>query len=284
MSAKIIDGKKLAQKLLDQAKKDVEKMDPKPKLVVIQVGDDPASTVYVNNKKKACEKIGLLSEVIKLPETITQDELLNEIDKLNVDKYVHGMIVQLPIPEHISVPLIMKEIDPKKDADGFCAYNLGKMFISEEFEHLAPATPVGIIKMLEEYDIKIRGKHAVMIGASNIVGKPIAIMLKNRGATVSICDIDTADISIFTKMADILIVAVGKENLITADMVKDGVAVIDVGMNRSEKDGKLCGDVDFDNVKEKASFISPVPKGVGPMTIASLVLNTIKARERILEE
>lgn len=277
---KILDGKALSEKLLEEARKKVAKMQTKPKLVVIQVGKNSASNIYVRKKKEACEKVGIDFEEIMLTENISQEIVLQKIKDLNNDKIVSGIIVQLPIPKHISVPLVIREIEPKKDVDGFCAYNLGKVFLSKEFEHLPPATPLGIIKMLEEYNIDPKGMNAVVVGHSNIVGKPISMMLLNRDATVTTCHIHTKNLKEHTKNADLLVVAVGKINLITADMVKDGAIVIDVGMNRHPETGKLCGDTNFENVAKKTSYITPVPGGVGPMTVACLVLNTINAKER----
>lgn len=273
----ILDGKLLSTQLIDSVKKEVKKF--KPTLAVILVGENPASLSYVKTKKKYCEIAGIKYDERHFLDTITQDNLLKEVEKLNNDKSVTGFIVQLPLPDHISPPQIIRAIDPKKDVDGFHAYNLGKMFLSPEFEDLPPATPAGIIKLLDHYDIPIQGKEVVIVGHSNIVGKPIGMMMLNRNATVTTCHIYTKDLASHTKRADILIVAVGKPNLITADMVKDGVVVVDVGINRTE-DGKLCGDVDFASVSKKASYITPVPGGVGPMTVAALILNTVNAAKR----
>jgi methylenetetrahydrofolate dehydrogenase (NADP+)/methenyltetrahydrofolate cyclohydrolase len=273
----ILDGKALSEKLIDSVKAKAAKL--KPKLAVIMVGEDPASLVYVRNKRIACERAGIKYEELKFPTSITQKELLNEIDKLNKDDSVNGFIVQMPLPNHIYMPEVIKAIDPQKDVDGFHAYNIGKMFLSPEFEDLPPATPFGVVKLLDYYDIPIQGKEVVVVGRSNIAGKPIGVMMLNRDATVTICHRLTKDLAFHTKRADILIVAVGKPNLITADMVKEGVVVVDIGMNKKE-DGKLCGDVDFENVSKKASFITPVPGGVGPMTVAALILNTVRATER----
>ncbi len=273
----LLDGKSLSSELIDSVKEDAEKL--KPTLAVILVGENPASLTYVKNKKKACERAGINYDERVFPDTITQEDLIKEVEKLNNDDSVTGFIVQMPLPDHIEPPLIIRAIDPKKDVDGFHAYNLGKMFLSPEFEDLPPATPSGIVKLLDHYDIPIRGKEVVIVGHSNIVGKPISTMMLNRNATVTTCHIYTKDLASHTKRADILIVAVGKANLITSDIVKDGVVVVDVGINRTD-DGKLCGDVDFENVSKKASYITPVPGGVGPMTVASLILNTISAAKR----
>ena len=276
----ILDGKALSEKLIDSVKGKVSKL--KPKLAVIMVGDDPASLAYIRNKKRACERAGIEYEEHKFPTSITHNKLLKEIDKLNKDDSVNGFIVQIPLPEHIYLPEVIRAINPKKDVDGFNAYNIGKMFLSPEFEDLPPATPLGIVKLLDHYNIPIQGQEVVVVGHSNIVGKPISIMMLNRNATVTTCHIHTKDLASHTRRADILIVAVGKPNLITADMVKEGVVVVDVGMNKT-RDGKLCGDVDFANVSKKASYITPVPGGVGPMTVAALILNTVRATERQLK-
>jgi len=273
----LLDGKALSEKLIDSVKDEAAKL--KPKLAVILVGENPASLTYVKNKRKACERAGAEYVERRFPDTITQDQLIEEIKKINEDSSINGLIVQLPLPDNIYVPEIIRAIDPKKDVDGFHAYNIGKMFLSPDFEDLPPATPSGIVKLLDHYDIPIRGQEVVVVGHSNIVGKPISVMMLNRNATVTICHIHTKDLASHTKRADILIVAVGKAGLITADMVKDGVVVVDVGINRTEE-GKLCGDVDFENVSKKASYITPVPGGVGPMTVAALILNTVNAAKR----
>ena len=273
----LLDGKALSEELIDSVKDEAAKW--KPKLAVILVGENPASLIYVKNKKKACERAGIEYEECKFSDTITQKQLIEEIEKINADDEINGLIVQLPLPDNIEIPLIIRAIDPKKDVDGFHAYNLGKMFLSPDFEDLPPATPAGIIKLLDHYDIPIRGQEVVVVGHSNHVGKPISTMLLNRNATVTTCHIHTKDLVSHTKRADILIVAVGKAGLITKDMVKDGVVIVDVGINRTDE-GKLCGDVDFENVSKKASYISPVPGGVGPMTVAALILNTVHAAKR----
>jgi methylenetetrahydrofolate dehydrogenase (NADP+) / methenyltetrahydrofolate cyclohydrolase len=273
----ILDGKALSEELIDSVKDKALKL--KPTLAVIMVGEDPASLTYVRNKKRACEKVGIKYIEYNYPATVTQKELLKKIQDINEDKMINGLIVQLPLPDHIYVPEVIRAIDPKKDVDGFHAYNIGKMFLSPEFEDLPPATPLGIVKLLDHYNIPIEGKEVVVVGHSNIVGKPISIMMLNRNATVTTCHIYTKNLSAHTKRADILIVAVGKEKLITADMVKKGAVVIDVGTNR-RKDGTLCGDVDFEPVSKKASYITPVPGGIGPMTVAALILNTVRATER----
>ncbi len=280
MSATILFGKPVADALLENLKPDVKKLNPK--LVIMQVGEDPASASYIRQKLLSCEAVGMRHEHRHLDEKTTLPELLHAIEELNNDADVTGFIVQLPLPKHLQshVPDVIKAIDPKKDIDGFGAYNLGKMFLSAAFEHLPPATPAGVIEMLAYYKIAIEGKHAVIVGRSNIVGKPLAIMLLNRGATVTICHSHTKNLAEITKQADILCAAVGRPKMITKDMVKKGAVVIDIGMSRT--DGKLCGDVDFDAVSTVASAITPIPGGVGPMTVASLIRNCVTAKKRQL--
>jgi methylenetetrahydrofolate dehydrogenase (NADP+)/methenyltetrahydrofolate cyclohydrolase len=278
MSPIILDGKEASTALLEFLKPLVETLDPK--LVVVQVGNDPASASYIKQKVKSCDAVGMRHEHRHLDESITLDELMEVIDGLNNDEDVTGFFVQLPLPSHLEQhsPDIIKAIDPMKDIDGFGAYNLGKVFLSKDFEHLPPATPSGIIRLLEHFDIEIAGKHAVVVGRSNTVGKPVAIMLLNRNATVTICHSKTKDLAAEIARADIVIAAVGKPKIITADMVKQGAVVVDVGIHRTD-DG-LCGDTDFDALKSKVSAISPVPGGVGPMTVASLIRNCVTAKER----
>jgi methylenetetrahydrofolate dehydrogenase (NADP+)/methenyltetrahydrofolate cyclohydrolase len=278
MTATLLTGKEVADSLFTGLQPLVKKLDPK--LVIVQVGDDPGSESYIRQKLKSCEAIGMRHEHIHLKKDTTKKELFTIIEKLNGDADVTGFIVQLPLPKHLedSVPQVIKAIDPKKDVDGFGAYNLGKMFLSTEFEHLPPATPSGIVEMLSFYKIPLEGKHVVIVGRSNIVGKPLAVMLLNRSATVTVCHSKTKNLKELTLQADILVAAVGKPKMITKDMVKNGVVVIDVGTSRV--DGKLTGDVDFDSVKEIASAITPVPGGVGPLTVASLIRNTVRAKER----
>lgn len=279
----LIDGRKVSNEILLKIAREVNelKLDGiNPKLAVILVGNDPASLAYIRQKQKACAKTGIDWIQFDYEPDVPEDELLRKINKLNEDDTVHGILVQLPLPKHIYVPKVLKAIDPKKDVDGFTAYNLGKMFLNMEFEHLAPCTPRGVIRLLEHYDIDVKGKEAVVIGHSNIVGKPLSVMLLNRNATVAVCHVHTDNLAYHTKRADILCVAVGKKNLIKEDMVKDGVVVVDIGINKNE-DGTLCGDVDFENVSKKASFITPVPGGVGPMTVACLMENTVTAAKRI---
>ncbi len=278
MSALVLSGRPVADALLESLRSDIQKLNPK--LVVVQVGDDPASASYIRQKLKSCEAVGLRHEHKHLSEKTTLKELMSLIDELNTDADVTGFIVQLPLPKHLQahVPDVIRSIDPKKDIDGFGAYNLGKMFLSVEFEHLPPATPSGVIELLKYYKLPIEGKHAVIVGRSNIVGKPLSIMLLNRGATVTICHSKTKNLSDMTKQADILIAAVGSPKMIKAEMVKKGAVVIDIGVSRV--DGKLYGDIDFDAVSEVASAITPVPGGVGPLTVASLIRNCVTAKQR----
>lgn len=282
MPATILFGKPVAEALFARLKPEVKKLDPK--LVVVQVGNDPASASYIKQKMKSCDDVGMRHEHKHLDEKITLKELMKIIDELNTDDDVTGFIVQLPLPAHLQshVPQVIKAIDPKKDVDGFGAYNLGKMFLSPEFEHLPPATPSGVIEMLNYYKIPVEGKHVVVVGHSNIVGKPLATMLLNRNATVTVCHKFTKDLAQYTKQADILCVAVGKAHLITKDMVKKGVVIIDIGI--SKVDGKLVGDTDFDALQDIASAITPVPGGVGPLTVASLIRNCVTAKKRQLQK
>lgn len=278
--ATIIDGKELSKKLKEQMKDRVAQMRQQgivPKLVVVLVGNNSASEVYVRNKHKACGEVGIESEVIKMPEETTQQELLDVVKGLNEDRTVDGILVQLPLPGQINEKVVLRSILPEKDVDGFHPVNVGLLSIGDD--RYAPATPSGIIAMFKEYGIEIAGKHCVIIGRSNIVGKPMAALLLRHNATVTVCHSKTQNLSELTRQADIVIVATGHRHTLTADMVKEGAVVIDVGMNRNEL-GKLCGDVDFDEVKEKASFITPVPGGVGPMTITELLENTILAAQR----
>ena len=278
--ATIIDGKELSKKLKEQMKDRVAQMRQQgivPKLVVVLVGNNSASEVYVRNKHKACGEVGIESEVIKMPEETTQQELLDVVKGLNEDRTVDGILVQLPLPGQINEKVVLRSILPEKDVDGFHPVNVGLLSIGDDC--YAPATPSGIIAMFKEYGIEIAGKHCAIIGRSNIVGKPMAALLLRHNATVTVCHSKTQNLGELTRQADIVIVATGHRHTLTADMVKEGAVVIDVGMNRNEL-GKLCGDVDFDEVKEKASFITPVPGGVGPMTITELLENTILAAQR----
>ena len=278
--ASIIDGKMLSLKLKEEMKGRIAQMKEEgivPKLVVVLVGNDSASQVYVRNKHKSCGEVGIESEVITMPEETTQQELLEVVERLNQDNSVDGILVQLPLPKQIDEKTVLRAIRPDKDVDGFHPVNVGLLSIGDEC--FAPATPSGIVVMLKEYGIEIAGKHCVIVGRSNIVGKPMAALMLKENATVTVCHSKTSNLAEITRQADILIVATGRRNTVTADMVKEGVVVIDVGMNRNEL-GKLCGDVDFENVKEKASFITPVPGGVGPMTITELLESTILAAKR----
>ena len=276
----LLDGKKVSEEMYQHLQGEIaaiKKKNVHPKLVIILVGNDQASMSYIRSKRKASEKVGVISEVLQYePEDIDTAKLIAKIHELNANKDVHGILVQLPLPAHIYAPEVIKAIYPKKDVDGFTAYNLGKMFLSREFEELAPCTPLGIIRMLEYYKIPLEGMETVVVGASNLVGKPVATMLLNRKATVTVCHSKTKNLAAHTKKADLLIVAVGRINLITADMVKKGCVVVDVGINRNDE-GKLTGDVDFAEVSKKASHITPVPGGVGLMTVACLMENVFKA-------
>lgn len=278
--ATIMDGKALSLKLKEQMKQRIEQLKQQginPKLVVVLVGDNSASQVYVRNKHKSCGEVGIESEVITMPEQTTQQELLEVVERLNQDETVDGILVQLPLPKQIDEKTVLRSILPEKDVDGFHPVNVGLLSIGDEC--FAPATPSGIIAMFQEYGIDIAGKNCVVIGRSNIVGKPMAALLLKNNATVTICHSKTEDLASYTRRADVVIVATGRRHTLTADMVKEGAVVVDVGMNRNEQ-GKLCGDVDYEEVKEKASFITPVPGGVGPMTITELLENTIQAAQR----
>ena len=276
--AQIIDGKKISQDIKDELKEKVTALKEagmEPALAVIQVGNDPASSVYVRNKKKACEYIGIRSLSYELPEETTEDALIELIEKLNNDKTVNDILVQLPVPKHIDPDKIIRTISPEKDVDGFHPQNVGKLVIGEE--GFISSTPAGVIQLLKRSGIEISGKNCVIVGRSNIVGKPMALLMLRENATVTVCHSHTKDLKEVTKRADILIVAIGKPKMITADYVKEGAVVIDVGIHRPEG-GKLCGDVDFDSVEKTASAITPVPGGVGPMTIAMLMNNCVEAK------
>lgn len=274
----LLDGKNLSGRVKDEVKSEVAKLAQNgvvPTLAVILVGDDAASHTYVNAKAKACEYCGIKSLVYKLDKSTTQSELLALINTLNYDDSVDGILVQLPLPAHINKATIIESISTRKDVDGFHPFNVG--LLNTGFESaLLPCTPLGVIRLLKAYDINVEGLDAVVIGASNIVGRPMATMLLNLGASVSVCHIKTRDLNLYTRRADLIVVAAGCVNLLKADMVKEGVIVVDVGINRLEN-GKLVGDVDFEGVSKKASFISPVPGGVGAMTIAMLMENTLRA-------
>ncbi len=273
----IIDGKKISTQIKDELRDQVLKMKEEGKnvaLAVIIVGEDPASKVYVNNKKKACEYIGIDSLSYELPEDTTQEELLKLIDELNNREDVNGILVQLPVPKHIDENMIIHAISPDKDVDGFHAQNVGRLCIGQK--GYVSCTPAGIIQLLKRSGIEIQGKECVIVGRSNIVGKPMALLMLQENATVTVCHSRTADLKEVTKRADILIVAVGKPKMITSEYVKEGAVVIDVGIHRME-DNKLCGDVDYDDVAPKCSAITPVPGGVGPMTIAMLMNNCVNS-------
>lgn len=275
--ATIIDGKTLAKKIRMELKEKCEELINKhiqPKLAVIMVGDNPASKVYVKNKSKACNEVGILYEEYLLEEDTTQEELIKLIKKLNEDKSINGILLQSPIPQHLDINEAFKAITYAKDVDGFTPSSVGKLCIGEDT--FISCTPYGVMKMFEEYNIDLTGKNVVILGRSNIVGKPLIQCCLQKHATVTVCHSKTKNLDEYTKQADIIISAIGKPKFVTSDMVKDGVIVIDVGINRDEN-GKLVGDVDFENVKEKASYITPVPGGVGPMTIAMLMNNVIKA-------
>ncbi len=273
----ILDGKAYSQDIEKELSIEVDKLNSLnifPCLCVILVGNNAASLSYVTMKHKACSRIGIESRIIRFDENISQDDLLNEICKLNNDKNVNGILVQLPLPKHINSNTILESIDINKDVDGFHPYNMGKLFCN--LDSFLPATPLGIMMLLNHYKIDIKGKDVVIVGASNIVGKPLASLMLNAGASVSICHILTKDVSKFTKDADIVCVGVGKALMLSDNMVKDGAIVIDIGINKLD-DGSIVGDVDFINVSKKTSYITPVPGGVGPMTISALLLNTINA-------
>lgn len=277
--ATILDGKKLRDKIFSDLKVKLDKMSEKPTLVVILAGDDPASQIYVRNKKKTAENLGINSIVIEYPSDVTESELLAKIEELNNDKSITAILVQLPLPKHIDKFRIIDAILPQKDVDGLTPYNLGKLFAGEE-PYVYPCTPKGILLLLDEYKIDIDGKHVVVIGRSNLVGKPVAQMLLKRNATVTMCHSHTKNLSDITKTADILISAVGK-NVVGEKILKSGCVVIDVGIFKDEN-GKVRGDVDFENVSKTAAYISPVPGGVGPMTIASLMLNTVELFDKTI--
>ncbi|WP_456322558.1 bifunctional methylenetetrahydrofolate dehydrogenase/methenyltetrahydrofolate cyclohydrolase FolD [Hydrogenimonas sp.] len=274
----IIDGKNLAKKIREEVAEEVELLkkdrDITPGLAVVLVGDDPASHAYVKMKARACKEAGIYSITHEMPETISQSEIEETIAMMNKNPNIDGILVQLPLPPHIDTTKILELIDPKKDVDGFHPYNFGRLMTG--LDGFVPCTPLGVMEMLGAYDIDPKGKDACVVGASNIVGKPMAALLLNAFATVDVCHIHTKDLAAHTSRADILIVGVGKAGLVTEEMVKDGAVVIDIGINRLE-DGSLAGDVDFEGVASKCSYITPVPGGVGPMTIAMLLKNTIKA-------
>lgn len=277
--AKIIDGKQISLDIKNELKEKVAKYKEQGieiTLAVVKVGNDPASAVYVRNKEKACEYVGINSKTLALPEETTEEELLNVVKELNEDKNVNGILVQLPLPKHIDESKVLLTIDSTKDVDGFHPVNVGKMVIGEDT--FLPCTPAGIIEMIKRADIDIEGKECVVIGRSNIVGKPMAMLMLKENATVTIAHSRTKDLKEVTKRADIIVAAIGKAKFVTADYVKEGAVVIDVGMDRDEN-GKLCGDVDFESVSKVASAITPVPGGVGPMTVTMLLVNCLRSVE-----
>ncbi|MCM1545320.1 MAG: bifunctional methylenetetrahydrofolate dehydrogenase/methenyltetrahydrofolate cyclohydrolase FolD [Ruminococcus sp.] len=274
---KLIDGKAVSAAVKERVKLEVEQLKAQgveTALAVIIVGNDPASRVYVNNKKRACEVTGIRSVEYALGEETTQQELLELIEKLNADDTINGILCQLPLPKQIDEKTVIEAIDPKKDVDCFSCVNVGKMWVGDGI--FKPCTPAGVMELLKAYDIDVCGKNCVIIGRSNIVGKPMAALLLEQNATVTVCHSKTKNLAEVCKNADVIVAAVGRAKFVTADMVKDGAVLVDVGINRNEE-GKLCGDLDFENVKDKASFITPVPGGCGPMTIAMLMENTVSA-------
>lgn len=281
----ILDGKKLATKIEEHVKEEVkilkEESGRTPGLAVILVGQDPASQAYVGMKKKACDRVGFYSVTHEMPEDISQDAIENTIKMMNNNDNIDGILVQLPLPAHIDTTKILELVDPSKDVDGFHPYNVGRLVTN--LDGFVPCTPLGVMELLAEYDIDVKGKNCVVVGASNIVGKPMASLLLNANATVEICHIFTDDLKKHTLNADILLVGVGVINLIKEDMVKDDVIIVDIGINRADN-GKLVGDVDFENVSKKASYITPVPGGVGPMTISMLLSNSLKAAKLHVEQ
>lgn len=272
--ALIIDGKAVSAKVRSEIAEKVSHMDKKPGLAVIIIGEDPASKVYVRNKAKACAEVGFYSEVHELPQNTSESELLSLIDRLNADEKINGILVQLPLPKHLDEKSVINRILPEKDVDAFHPINVGKLMIGEQV--LQPCTPAGVMRLLEEYGISPEGKRCTVLGRSNIVGKPQAMLLLQKNGTVTVCHSKTPDLKEECRRADILVVAIGRAKFVTADYVKQGAVVIDVGMDRDEN-GKLCGDVDFESVKDIAGAITPVPGGVGPMTIAMLLSNTLTA-------
>ncbi len=273
----LLNGKELARKIQGEVTKEVELLKQAsitPGLAVILIGNDPASMVYVKKKAEACKEVGIYSVVHEMPENIKEEAILNTIKLMNENSNINGILVQLPLPKHINQTKILETIDPKKDVDGFHPFNMGRLVLG--LDSFVPCTPLGVMKMFEEYKIELQGKNVCVIGASNIVGKPMAALLLNENATVDICHIYTKNLKEHTQRADIVIVGVGKAGLITEDMIKEDAIVIDIGINRLDN-GKLVGDVDFEKVSKKCSYITPVPGGVGPMTIAMLMSNTIKA-------
>ena len=281
MTARLIDGIALSQQLREQVAARTQALRQRgvqPGLAVILVGDNPASQVYVRNKVKACEEAGFHSYLERYDASLSQPALLEHIARLNLDERIHGILVQLPLPDHIDAQRVIEAISPDKDVDGFHIASAGALMTG--LPGFWPCTPYGCLKMLDSIGYDLKGKHAVVIGRSNIVGKPMALMLLQRNATVTVCHSGTQNLAHFTRQADVIVAAVGRRNVLTADMVKPGVVVLDVGMNRNDA-GKLCGDVDFEGVRQVASYITPVPGGVGPMTITMLLINTLESAERV---
>ncbi|MDI6826446.1 MAG: tetrahydrofolate dehydrogenase/cyclohydrolase catalytic domain-containing protein [Candidatus Aenigmarchaeota archaeon] len=276
----IIDGKKIAEEIMEGLKPRIQKLKKKniiPTLAIVMVGDNPASRIYIRNKQKACEEIGMNSNLYEFPESMKEEKLMALIQELNNDKKIHGIIIQLPLPKHMDEKKILSTVSPEKDVDGLNPVNIGNLLIGNEY--IAPCTPKGIIKMLEKMKIPVEKKNVVIVNNSNVVGKPLAMMLTNRFATVTLCHVKTKHLKAHTKRAEILITATGVSNLIKKDMVKEGAVVIDAGV--CYKEGKVHGDVDFENVKDIASYITPVPGGVGPMTVAMVLENTLILAENI---
>jgi methylenetetrahydrofolate dehydrogenase (NADP+)/methenyltetrahydrofolate cyclohydrolase len=283
MTATIIDGRAVSEMMRKKMRSRVESLGLRglrPGLAVVLVGEDAASQIYVRNKAKACEDVGMHSEVFRYPADASETEVLEKIGDLNDDRLIHGILVQLPLPSHIDNKKVLEAISPHKDVDGFHKQNVGALVTGQS--DFPPCTPHGVMALLDHYEVPIEGSNAVVIGRSNIVGKPMALMLLARSATVTICTSKTRDLAQFTRIADIVVAAVGKAGLVTADMIREGAAVIDVGMNRLPN-GRLAGDVAFDEVSDKAGFITPVPGGVGPMTITMLLENTLKAAEMVAD-
>jgi len=281
MTAHLIDGIALSQQLRKQVAARTQALHlhgVQPGLAVILVGDNPASQVYVRNKVKACEEAGFHSLLERYDASLSQPALLEHIARLNLDEQIHGILVQLPLPDHIDAQRVIEAISPDKDVDGFHIASAGALMTG--LPGFWPCTPYGCLKMLDSIGYDLKGKHAVVIGRSNIVGKPMALMLLQRNATVTVCHSGTQNLAHFTRQADVIVAAVGRRNVLTADMVKPGAVVLDVGMNRNDE-GKLCGDVDFEGVRQVASYITPVPGGVGPMTITMLLVNTLESAERV---
>lgn len=280
MAAQIIDGKEIAKAVREEIRLEVEKIKESgiiPGLAVILVGDNQASQTYVRNKEKACLELGMHSVLITKPASLTEEELIQEIEALNQDESIHGILVQLPLPDHINETAIIEAISPEKDVDGFHPINIGRMMTGQEA--FLPCTPYGVMVMLNHINYDLTGKHVVVVGRSNIVGKPAGQLLLNANATVTYCHSKTNDLAYYTKQADVVVAAVGRRNTITSEHIKEGAVVIDVGINRDDE-GKLCGDVDFQDVLDKASHVTPVPGGVGPMTITMLMKNTIESAQR----